>query len=343
MPYYKKGLTMKLYKRNNIIYADYIKGGKRYRQSLKLEWNKTNLNYARVELIPKLMQDKPRELMLFNALDLSLELDENYLRNSSLQNIIYTISSIKKMVKDRSIQEITVIDIEKFSIMLSKQGYCSNTIKNYLMVLSKAFRYAIKQGIITFNPVYNIKVNTKQSLTRVVYSKEDIPRLINSAKGELRLVLLLAFYSGARIGEILALTSKDISSEFISISKTIAINTGGLHPTKTNKPRVVYIPKDILTEFTDFKGFTMSYQRLGRAFQNLCNALDLPYAGFHSLRHTYASLLLNDKVNPLIIKEALGHSSMKMLEQVYGHFTGVKTEDKEAIKASLDTIRAHQD
>lgn len=112
---------------------------------------------------------------------------------------------------------------------------------------------------------------------------------------------------------------------------------------KTNKPRVVYIPKEILAEFNNFKGFTMSYQRLGRAFQNLCNALDLPYAGFHSLRHTYASLLLNDKVNPLIIKEALGHSSMKMLEQVYGHFTGVKTEDKETIKASLDTIRAHQD
>ncbi|WP_411508626.1 tyrosine-type recombinase/integrase [Campylobacter anatolicus] len=56
--------------------------------------------------------------------------------------------------------------------------------------------------------------------------------------------------------------------------------------------------------------------------------LGLKYSGLHSLRHTYASILLNDKVNPLIIKENLGHKDLKMLENVYGHFTGLSNKDK---------------
>ncbi len=47
---------MKLYKKNNKIYVDYSIGAERIRKSLKLEWNKTNLNYVRSEIIPKLLK-----------------------------------------------------------------------------------------------------------------------------------------------------------------------------------------------------------------------------------------------------------------------------------------------
>jgi len=62
-----------------------------------------------------------------------------------------------------------------------------------------------------------------------------------------------------------------------------------------------------------------------------CEAAGLPHIGFHQLRHTYASWLVNRGVAFKIVAEQLGHTSTRMVELHYGHL---------APSYIADTVRA---
>ena len=54
-------------------------------------------------------------------------------------------------------------------------------------------------------------------------------------------------------------------------------------------------------------------------FQAICEKNNLPKIRFYDLRHTHASLLINEGVHPKKIAERLGHSSIKLTMDTYGH------------------------
>ena len=56
-----------------------------------------------------------------------------------------------------------------------------------------------------------------------------------------------------------------------------------------------------------------------RSFKPLLETAGLPTIRFHDLRHTYATLLLSKDVNPKVVSEMLGHSSMSVTLDIYSH------------------------
>ncbi|MBR8461598.1 site-specific integrase [Campylobacter sp. faydin G-105] len=328
---------MKLIKRNNIIYIDYLVGAKRIRKSLKLQWNKKNLNYVQSEVIPKLMKQigLDKDYTLKELCEKVLEDSELKLKHSSYLSKKAIYSTIFKYLIDKNIKTYSVYDIQEFADKMYKDNYTSAYIKSLLNIISQAFTLAIKMAIVDFNPVFKISVKKRYKIVREIYSKEQIKLMLDEAKGYLKTFLYIAIFTGARAGEILALTQEDIKDDYIIINKTIVIRTGMIQTPKNGKTRYVYIPDELKEALKSFKGFNCSYATITQQFINLCNLLGLKYSGLHSLRHTYASILLNDKVNPLIIKENLGHKDLKMLENVYGHFTGLSNEDKLKLQNSL--------
>lgn len=329
---------MKLYKKNNKIYVDYSLGAERIRKSLKLEWNKTNLNYVRSEVIPKLLKQTEycKEYTLYELLDMLLEQVKIYKKPSTVYSLITLISTTKKYITDKNISKYLVRDIENIVLTMYKNGYASGSIKNSISILKRAFDLGIKLGVISFNPVFKIEIPNRKKVHRIVYSKDQVKSLLEQSKGELNIFLYLALYTGARPGEILALTKEDIYEEYLVINKTLAINAKGVQTPKTGKTRKVFIPDILKDRLKDFKKFHKGYFTFVKQFQQLCKDLSVPYAGLHSLRHTYASILMNDRIDPLVIKELLGHQNLKMLENVYGHFLGYNETDKTDIKSSLN-------
>ncbi len=74
-----------------------------------------------------------------------------------------------------------------------------------------------------------------------------------------------------------------------------------------------------------------------RSFARLLKRAGLPKIRFHDLRHTCATLLLSRNVNPKIVSEMLGHSSIAIILDTYSHV--LPTMQKNAVQALEDALR----
>lgn len=71
--------------------------------------------------------------------------------------------------------------------------------------------------------------------------------------------------------------------------------------------------------FATYRGRSLGYREVGRAFKRLLRRADLPDVPFHALRHTNATLLLLQGEHPKVVQERLGHSSISMTMDIYSH------------------------
>ncbi|HEU0225845.1 MAG TPA: site-specific integrase [Steroidobacteraceae bacterium] len=169
-------------------------------------------------------------------------------------------------------------------------------------------------------------------------------RLLNACQTDFRRVVETALLTGARWGELRALRVGDYDSR--SGYLLIAESKGG-------KPRRIPLtdegraaldtmtagrdPTDLLLTRADGQPWGMQDQK--RPMSEACAAAKIkPPIGFHALRHTYASLLVQNGTPLAIVAEALGHSDTRMVDRHYAHLAPSHVAD--AIRANLPTIGA---
>ncbi|HPJ15994.1 MAG TPA: tyrosine-type recombinase/integrase [Spirochaetota bacterium] len=172
----------------------------------------------------------------------------------------------------------------------------------------------------------------------VVLKPEETAKLINTFTCiDYKMIVMLASLTGLRISEVVRVKTADINSDL----HTLHVIQG-----KGNKDRFVPIPDDLILELRKYwkthqnrkllfpkrksrnKDFnrvttdkTISDKELQRAFKVVSDSLDFnKRVTFHTLRHTYATNLLESGVNLFMIKEYLGHSSISTT-MVYLHLT----------------------
>lgn len=156
-------------------------------------------------------------------------------------------------------------------------------------------------------------------------TSEEITRLINACEANFRLLVKGALLTGARYGELTALTVGDYNAN----NKSIFI-----HQSKSGKPR--YIPlnnegikffsqlivgkntQEFIFTRTDGKQWKKNYQV--RPLETACtHAKIIPAANFHTLRHTYASILAMHGVALQVIAAVLGHTDTRITHKHYAH------------------------
>lgn len=71
--------------------------------------------------------------------------------------------------------------------------------------------------------------------------------------------------------------------------------------------------------FCKTDGSIISRQCVSQSFKRMCNAANVKYRSFHSLRHTHASVLLANNIHPKIVQERLGHSKISTTMDTYSH------------------------
>ena len=156
------------------------------------------------------------------------------------------------------------------------------------------------------------------------------------------LAVLFSLYTGVRIGELCALKGTDIDfiNNTISIDKTVlrVKNPEGKPKTKLiiGKPktktsiRVIPAPSFIINQLKkyikDKNDFIFTGndkpkdpRTLEKYFSELLDRLNIKQINFHSLRHTFATRLREQKVDIKVISELLGHSSWKFTQDIYVH------------------------
>jgi integrase len=105
------------------------------------------------------------------------------------------------------------------------------------------------------------------------------------------------------------------------------------HKNRQNQEKLVYrdVYEDKGMVFARLDGSFINPRELLRRFQNLLSKAGIEKKRFHDLRHTFASILLNENENPKVIQELLGHANISTTMDIYSHVldeTKVKTVDK---------------
>jgi site-specific recombinase XerD len=246
------------------------------------------------------------------------------LRNFSPRTInSYTacLSAYFKYVKKVSnIPDIGLIR----NFLLEKQGLgqSGQTINVYLQAI-KYFYREIAQNTTSID----IKFARTASKLPIVLSRQEIDRMIDQTKNtKHRLIIALAYAGGLRVSEIINLKVKDIDLE------SLVLHIKGA---KGNKDRITIISPSLIGDlqtilngryindyvFTSDQGNKLTERTAQKIFgQALGRAKIQKEATFHSLRHSFATHLLENGVDVRYVQELLGHTNIRTT-QIYTKVT----------------------
>ena len=209
--------------------------------------------------------------------------------------------------------------------------------------MGAVLKYAVRMRYIDFNPAAEIekpkRINSHDEKEIAVLGPEKIQALFDNARDlKDRVMFMTAVLTGMRQGEILGLKWGDIdwSSRQIHVKRTY--NHGRFYDpkSKASRRKIDLAPQLIkaLKEwrlasrfnvendlvFPNPEGKPQNHTRmLRKSFHPTLIRAELPRMRFHDLRHTYASMLIEQGENIKYVQAQLGHSSIHMTLDVYGH------------------------
>ncbi|WP_226960912.1 tyrosine-type recombinase/integrase [Streptococcus suis] len=226
-----------------------------------------------------------------------------------------------------------------------------NTVNKIMILLKKIFDTGVRKSLIDKNPVENLRKLPISKPTINFWGIEEFNefrKLIKSDEISYDLFFTIAFFTGMRLGEILALNWYDINliTNTIHITKTAYFvhGTNHINSTKTRAgTRYITInhklarmlgdwkekQSDLLKEFTtdteslqviQSTPLPITKNMIDKKFkQILARNNQLKKIRIHDLRHSHASLLINQGEDYLVVKERLGHASITTTIDTYSH------------------------
>lgn len=246
---------------------------------------------------------------------------------------------------------ITQLELEDFiKSAIHDKSLTAKAWGNLRTLIKGMFKYAKKQGytnisITEFFGDLDISrkaftINRKQD-EQCVFSEIEMEILIkhlmsNPTLGNLG--VLIAAYTGMRMGEVIALKWEDITDEYIYVHRMqIRIKENGKNfykiedTTKTEAGirKVVIVPKlrpilkhlRKINPFTEYvfekDGKVLTKHMLENSINRACEKIGIPKRSMHVLRKTYATRLLNAKVDEAIITRQLGHTDIATTKAYY--------------------------
>ena len=240
-----------------------------------------------------------------------------------------------------------------------ERGLSARTVLHTHRILKEVLGHAVKRRLLSINICDAVDPPRPERKEMAALDTEGVGRLLEAADGfRYRDVFFVALYTGLRRSEILALrwTEVDIERKALGIIAGLHCLEGqGLvllaTKTKTSR-RQIAISEEIVDIFRKLKGSQMlSRMELGSVWQEkgfvftrpdgsplnparvtnefakVAKAAGFPGFRLHDLRHTHATLMLKAGVNPKVVSERLGHSSVNITLDTYSHVLPSLQED----------------
>lgn len=218
------------------------------------------------------------------------------------------------------------------------EPYSQTYLRQIHNQLSTIFNFAIKYYGLARNPAQLCGSMGKQNAEKFdFWTYDEFQTFIQATKDDIsaHTIYSLFFYSGMRMGELLALTFNDFDFEkcTVSIKKSLAVVNGTpvIKATKTPKSnRVIALPPKVMDMVKDYADhlydcradkplLQASKTSLHREMKKYCNISGIRKIKVHELRHSHASHLIELGISPLTISERLGHEDIKTTLNTYSH------------------------
>ena len=228
------------------------------------------------------------------------------------------------------VNRITTAGIEKWIATRQKEKMHILTLRKSLMILGQIMAYAVRHRYITYNPVRDAErpkdqgqVKTKK--IRVLMPAESKSLLDATTDKEYHTLFMLAIMSGARQGELLGLKWPDVDWENNQIHIQRTFNNQRWYDVKTatsnrridlgpammkdlKKWKLACLPNKLKLVFPNGAGGPINHSNMRcRHYEPALKRAELGKVRFHDLRHTYASMLIEQGENIKYIQTQLGH------------------------------------
>ena len=331
--------------------------GKRKQKTRSGFKTKKEAQAALAELINKVEKGETVDFRKTIFKDFILDyLEKNY-RNKVKPTTYDTYYSLitKQIIpyfKDITLNEMNQFVIHDFYNEKLKEGYSTNYIRRMHEMLVMALRVAKKWDLIGKDIASMIESPKVKKKEMKIWSIDHVNQFLETCThSRYHPVFFLAAYTGMRKGEILGLTWDDIdfNKRIISVNKTLFKLADGYSlgtPKSQSAIRDIYFDEEIEKVlkrqkvrqkeeklkngrvyqennlvFAQEDGGFVYPSSVNILFTRFINRSGLPRIRFHDLRHTHATILLQMGVNPKVVSERLGHSSVQITLDVYSHVT----------------------
>lgn len=244
--------------------------------------------------------------------------------------------SILPYLGKHGMDEITPAAIRKWQNEILGQ-YGATSAKNINSQLSALFNFACR--------FYGLKQNPVRIAGSIGDTRSDIAQYWTITEFRLAMfhihdladktAITLLFYSGLRVGELLALNVGDYDRRafILRVFKTLAKGERGkvIQTPKTKKSNrsivIPYVAIEALNKYINAlyepqegdRLFSMTREHLLKILKDAAAAAGVPIIRLHDLRHSHASILINNNVNIKAISERLGHENIETTLNIYGH------------------------
>jgi integrase len=290
--------------------------------------------------------------LLLEVADNWLKAKESNIRHSTFNQYKGHVDNhLKPFFERYMINQVNFDAIEKFKSDRLKHKVTPPTLRKLLITLGQILRYAVRCRYIDFNPMGDVEKpkdlrSDEKKKKMVSLEPERLQALFNASDTKKdRVLFMSAVFTGMREGELFGLKWTDIDW----------INSQ-IHVKRTYKHRRFYEPKseaskrsiDVAPELVkELKEWRLACPRneldlvfpsevgtpedasnfLKRRFFPALVKAKLPKIRFHDLRHTYAALVWEQTKDVKYLQTQLGHSSIKMTMDVYGHLMNKTNQD----------------
>ena len=240
-------------------------------------------------------------------------------------------------------KEISLSNLNEFLVSI-KEKYSYSTTKLVKSLINRSLNFAFENGLTKEKVIITLHLKSQQIRKVQALEKQEQARLekfILENEKRYHYGILLSLYTGLRLGDVLALKwqNLDIKNKLIYIDKSVG-SISQNHKTLTiesspktqSSIREIPISKKLLDLMkvlrqhcsTDYvivshNGKQIKPRAYQKSFDNLLKKLHIKHYGFHSLRHTFATSLLENGVDIKTISELLGHSSPTITLNRYVH------------------------
>jgi integrase len=231
-------------------------------------------------------------------------------------------------------------------------GLAPRSVLHIHRTLSKALKQATDDGLIPRNAAASVKLPKPREEEIQPLSREQIGMFLATVRGDrMEALYVLAVTAGLRQGELLALKWEDVDLEdanpMLQVRRSLSETRGrrAFEAPKSGRGRHLRLSRRAVSAlrahrkrqleermekaglwedhgliFPSEVGTPMSGRNLYRAFKIRVKRASLPQTlRFHDLRHTCATLLLRQGINPKFVQELLGHADISLTLNTYSH------------------------
>lgn len=311
------------------------RGFKTKREALKYEAEFLSIKHASMNMLLK------------NFVDVYFRDKGGELKERSVKNKRYMIDKhVLPVFGEIPMNKISASDIIQWQNNLIEQGYQPTYLRMIHNQIAAIFNHAYRIYGLEDNPCAKIKRMGKAEASKMEFwTKEEYIKFIASVEKKSYYFPLFEtlFWTGCRIGEVLALTMEDIDlvNNKIHISKTYYRNHSKdiiTSPKTDNSIRTIDIPQFLTDELSEYIKSIYGIERTERLFPITVRAVEVymkrhvekvgvKSIRVHDLRHSHVAYLIHKGVDPLVIKERVGHRDIKITLNTYGHLYPSKQKE----------------